>query len=71
MRGDGGNDVLRGDDGGDTLVGGADIDSLFGGDNGDSLFAADGAVDTVNGGPGRDAATVDGGDDLTSVERIR
>lgn len=64
-----GNDVLSGGDGLDDLVGGPGRDSLVGGPGSDLLLARDGARDRVDGGPGRDEATLDRIDRRASIER--
>lgn len=64
-----GNDVLSGGDGLDDLVGGAGRDSLAGGPGSDLLLARDRVRDRVDGGPGRDEATLDRVDRRASIER--
>ncbi len=59
IRGLGGNDVLIGGPGNDVLVGGSGRDRLLGGGGRDTLLARDGARDNVNGGAGRDRASID------------
>jgi Ca2+-binding RTX toxin-like protein len=68
--GGGGNDYLDGGTGGDRLVGGAGVDELFGGAGDDVLLARDGNRERVDGGAGRDRATVDPGDWISFVERL-
>jgi Ca2+-binding RTX toxin-like protein len=62
LSGDAGNDTLDGDAGNDILVGGTGADAFFGGAGNDFIFAQDGAVDSLNGGAGTDAAERDGND---------
>jgi Ca2+-binding RTX toxin-like protein len=52
---------LTGGDGDDVLVGGAGADGFVGGAGDDTIAAADGVAESVDCGPGMDAATVDRG----------
>jgi len=65
-----GNDILSGGGGKDTLRGDAGTDDLNGGRGADRLFARDRAIDGVDGGPGRDRASVDPLDIVDGVERF-
>lgn len=70
--GNAGNDRLSGGRGRDSLVGGTGRDTLLGGPDADTIFARDGRRDVVNGGAGRDTATLDRRlDRVASVERRR
>lgn len=70
--GNAGNDRLVGGYGRDTLVGGTGSDTLLGGPDNDTIFARDGRKDVVDGGRGRDTATLDRRlDRYGSVERRR
>jgi Tol biopolymer transport system component len=72
IQGLGGNDVLLGGAGDDWIDGGSGMDRLAGGSGDDVLQAHDGARDIVDGGPGRDAATVDKKlDKVTRVEELK
>ncbi|MGI9124096.1 MAG: calcium-binding protein, partial [Mycobacterium sp.] len=55
LLGGAGSDLLYGEAGSDTLNGNTDFDSLNGGAGDDWLVALDGAVDTLEGGTGRDS----------------
>jgi hypothetical protein len=67
-----GNDVLYGGAGNDRLTHTSGKDKLYAGSGNDTLFARDGAYDWVNGGTGRDTATLDRKVDRTfSVEVVR
>src|SRR5438093_6607033 len=55
----GGNDRLIGADGNDHLIGGPGKDTLLGGNGSDTFEAKDRTRDVVDGGPGKDFATVD------------
>jgi Tol biopolymer transport system component len=57
--GGGGDDVLLGGPGDDVLVGGPGHDTLRGGPGGDRILARDRAADLVDGGAGRDTASID------------
>ena len=70
VEGGAGDDRVLGAGGDDTLVGGAGIDQFDGGAGADTLLARDGRRDFVDGGLGRDRATVDAGDWVSLVERI-
>ena len=70
LRGGDGADVLRGGDGADRLVGGPGSDVLQSGAGDDVIDARDGVPDVVDGGGGHDAAVVDPGDRVRSVERV-
>lgn len=70
IKGLGGNDKLLGGGGNDTLTGSAGKDAHLGQGGDDLLLAKDGARDTVNGGPGRDAAKADRIDRKISIERL-
>jgi Ca2+-binding RTX toxin-like protein len=75
----GGNDRIQGRSGADVIVGGPGNDSingnrgrdrLFGNGGDDRLVSRDRNIgEPLDGGPGRDQASVDRGDRLTSVER--
>ena len=67
-RGDG--DHLDGGAGDDTLVGGAGTDELVGGRGEDVLRARDGVRERIDGGPGRDRASVDAGDWISFIETL-
>jgi Ca2+-binding RTX toxin-like protein len=70
--GNAGNDRLSGGRGRDSLVGGTGRDTLLGGPDADTIFARDGRRDVVDGGAGRDTATLDRRlDRVASVERRR
>ena len=80
----GGNDLLSGGAGRDKLMGEAGDDSLEGGDGSDRLYSANNSdnsliiiddkntpragTDRVDGGAGRDFATIEGYDTLVKVE---
>lgn len=64
-----GNDVLAGGDGLDDVIGGPGHDALAGGPGSDLLLARDRVRDRVDGGPGRDEATLDRIDRRASIER--
>jgi phosphodiesterase/alkaline phosphatase D-like protein len=67
-----GVDRLIGSSGNDVLLGGGGSDAMLGGGGSDTFFARDGRRDIVDGGPGRDTATIDRGlDRLRSIERRR
>lgn len=70
LRGLGGDDLLLGGAGADRLVGGGGRDRLLGGAGNDTLVARDGKRDVLDGGPGRDRASVDGRDVVSRVERF-
>ena len=67
-----GDDRVVGESGADYLKGGAGADVLNGGDGPDVLLArGDGSRDVVRGGPGKDSALLDLGQDVRrSVERL-
>jgi hypothetical protein len=72
LNGGRGGDDLFGDAGNDRLAGGPGRDVLKGGSGRDRLFGEDGQRDVVDGGKGRDVATVDPAlDRLRLVERVR
>ncbi len=67
-----GVDRLVAGGGNDVLLGGGNSDTMLGGTGRDTFFARDGRRDVVNGGSGRDTATIDRGlDRLRSIERRR
>lgn len=67
-----GSDVLLGGPGGDRLNGGAGADRLVAGRGADRLVAREAPPDTLNGGPGRDAAVIDdAGHAVREVEILR
>ena len=66
LNGRSGDDLLEGGEGRDRLTGGTGRDRLLGGGGNDVLFAQDGYADTVDGGGGRDTATVD-----RTLDRVR
>jgi hypothetical protein len=70
---DGGNysDVILGGDGGDYIVGGSWADVVEAGPGDDFIDAYDLTADDLHGGTGFDTASVDGVDDLTSIEATR
>jgi Ca2+-binding RTX toxin-like protein len=70
---DGGNysDVIVGGDGGDYIVGGSWADVVEAGPGDDFIDAYDLTADDLHGGTGFDTASVDGVDDLTSIEATR
>lgn len=71
LLGGAGKDVILGGTGSDRLVGGPGADVLRGQSGADLLKAKDGRKDTVNGGPGRDTASVDRRlDRRISIERL-
>ena len=70
LLGEGGADRLHGEAGADRLVGGPGRDRLTGGAGRDTLFARDGVRDLVDGGSGRDRASVDRRDSVSRVERF-
>ncbi len=72
LNGRAGNDRLEGGAGADTLIGGTGRDTLLGGSARDLILARDGWRDAVDGGSGRDTATLDRTKDrVRSVERRR
>jgi phosphodiesterase/alkaline phosphatase D-like protein len=67
-----GNDLLDGSRGSDLLVGGTGRDRMLGGRGVDAFLARDGRADVVDGGLGRDTATLDRRlDRVSGVERRR
>lgn len=70
LRGGFGQDLVEGGDGHDTLDGGGHPDLLRGGRGDDVVLAADGWVDSVNCGPGEDAARVDVIDAVSGCETV-
>jgi Ca2+-binding RTX toxin-like protein len=72
LNGLGGADSLDGGDGDDTLRPGSGADTAKGGTGNDVFFTKDSTRDVVDGGAGRDTATVDRPlDAVRGVERIR
>jgi hypothetical protein len=72
LYGSSGNDLARGQSGRDRVVGGRGRDRLYGDSGNDSISSRDRARrDRVVGGRGRDRATLDRGDRVRSVERVR
>ena len=63
-----GADIVVGGDGRDIIDAGIGEDQIIGGRGHDRVFARDGEVDTVDGGPGRDEASLDASDIATDVE---
>jgi hypothetical protein len=73
LNGNSGNDTLRGGNGGDTMAGQSGRDRLYGNKGNDRMVSSGDRRrgDRVNGGPGRDRATVNRGDRTRSVERLK
>ena len=70
IRGRGGNDVIIGGPGRDYENGGGGRDRLYGNAGNDRLVSRDKKLgERLNGGSGRDRATVDRGDRLVSIEK--
>ena len=63
-----GDDVIIGGPGADKIEGGDGSDRLLGGDGNDTFFAWDKTPDNIDGGPGRDTASLDRSD--TRVVRV-
>ncbi len=79
IKGGSGNDILVGGPGRTTIEGGAGNDRITAGSGvttikagpgNDRIFSRNGKVDTIDGGPGRDVATVDRRDKVKNVERV-
>jgi len=72
IRGGAGNDLARGQSGADRLFGQGGRNRIFGNAGNDYIdVARNGRRDTVNGGRGRDRATVQSRDVVRGVERLR
>jgi Ca2+-binding RTX toxin-like protein len=70
IRGLGGNDVIIGGPGRDSLNGNSGRDRLYGNGGNDKLVSRDRKIgEPLNGGSGRDKATVDRGDRMKSIEK--
>jgi Ca2+-binding RTX toxin-like protein len=70
IQGRGGADVIVGGPGNDTMNGNRGRDRLYGNGGNDRLVSRDRNIgEPLNGGSGRDRASVDRGDRLTSIER--
>lgn len=70
MVGNGGNDYLLGGSGNDVLYGNGGADTLSGGGGNDRFFGGPNEGDTINGGPGTDAAADDTKDKYDSIETL-
>lgn len=64
------DDYLRGGPGDEVFIGGAGRDRMMGGGGNDRFRARDGRIDTIDGGPGRDRASVDPNDHVRWVEHV-